>query len=291
MVLSIGEILADVIFNGQTGEMTVYLGGAPFNVAVASKKSGAKTAFLGKVGNDAPGKFLLKKAKEFGLGDSVQVDKKRNTTLAFVSIDENGERDFAFFRGHTADYAIDFDLAQIEKNGKPSLVHLGSLMLNEPEGRDFAEKVCSYCETGGVAMSFDVNFRADLFDNEKQAFDFYAPYIKRADIVKFSEEELTAYTGKSVTDGLRTLNNKIAVVTLGKDGCLVKSRGKIFHAESEPIKPVDTTGAGDAFFGTFVGLIDQCGIDNVDNEKLRLIALQANKAGAQATLHKGAVTL
>ena len=67
--------------------------------------------------------------------------------------------------------------------------------------------------------------------------------------------------------------------------------GEIFHAESEPVKPVDTTGAGDAFFGTFVGLIDQCGIDNVDIEKLRLIALQANKAGAQATLHKGAVTL
>ena len=136
MILCVGEILCDMTGSIQNGK-TVYeqnAGGAPFNVACAAAKFGAETAFLGCVGDDLVGTFLEWFARAQGLKELyLRRDPRRNTTLAFVSLDEHGDRSFCFYRKNTADYhlpAVPDDLL-----GQAHIVHVGSLMLSERTGR------------------------------------------------------------------------------------------------------------------------------------------------------------
>ena len=137
MILSIGEILADVIVgeNNSSLQMEAHLGGAPLNVAVNAALAGADVAFTGRVGRDVIGKFLIRQAKKTGLAKlDIQTDQKRSTTLAFVTI-TGGERDFSFFRTDTADYHIDGNKINLGDYENLNIVHLGSLMLSEEEER------------------------------------------------------------------------------------------------------------------------------------------------------------
>lgn len=109
MILCIGEILADMIGTVKDGSLWYErkAGGAPFNVACAAKKFGAEVKFAGSVGNDLIGDFLINFADARKLdGVLIERDNNRNTTLAFVELDENGERSFCFYRKNTADYNL-----------------------------------------------------------------------------------------------------------------------------------------------------------------------------------------
>ena len=137
MILSIGEILADLIGEKNDGALTfrAFCGGAPFNLAVNAKQSGATVGFVGRVGNDVIGRFVTAEAEKANLDSlDIQADEKRNTTIAFVTL-MNGERDFAFNRHDTADFNIDFDKIDFAKYENLNIVHLGSLMLSEEKGR------------------------------------------------------------------------------------------------------------------------------------------------------------
>ena len=139
MILSIGEILADVIVTN--GAEKSYLGGAPFNLIVNAKRAGAKTGFIGRVGSDDTGKFLQLEASKYNIDNlDIQVDSKRQTTVALVTLTD-GERDFKFKRDNTADYNIDFSEIDFSKYQGVSVIHLGSLMLSEKQGKTFAKKV------------------------------------------------------------------------------------------------------------------------------------------------------
>ena len=133
MILFIGEILADRIVEGK--ETRLYLGGAPINAAVACAMHGGDAAFLGRVGDDKTGAFLVEETKKYPLRSVIQIDENRATTVAQVSIDESGERDFKFLRDNTADYFIDIDGVFSKKT---DAVHLGSLMLGKEEGKILA---------------------------------------------------------------------------------------------------------------------------------------------------------
>ena len=188
MVLCIGEILADMICERRS-EGVFYrrcLGGAPFNVACAVKKCGGKVGFYGKVGDDSIGKSLIDSARGCKLDYlNVAIDPDRNTTLAFVDIDENGERSFTFYRKHTADYHLLLEEVR-DSIVKSDVVHLGSLMLSEEEGRRFAESVYQETKRHGKKFSFDVNFREDIFRDRSTAVKIYEKYVSRADILKLS---------------------------------------------------------------------------------------------------------
>ena len=137
MILSIGEILADMI--GEKAESGMlfksFCGGAPFNVAVNAKNAGASVGFVGRVGNDPVGRFLIQEAKKANLDSlDIQIDEIRNTTLAFVTLTD-GERDFAFYRHDTADFNTDIKEIEWDKYQNLNIVHLGSLMLSEKEGK------------------------------------------------------------------------------------------------------------------------------------------------------------
>lgn len=290
MILSIGEILADMTGEERDGKLSfsAFCGGAPFNLAVSAKRSGAKVAFLGRVGDDPVGKFVIKQARKANLDKlDIQTDKERNTTIAFVTL-SGGERDFAFYRRGTADYFIDVE--NLNLNGF-SIVHLGSLMLSEREGACLAEKILKKVKSAGKLLSFDVNFRMDLYPDFASAKRAYAPFIDGADIVKFSEDELYAYTGVEDTDkAAKSLlkDGKLILVTLGGEGSAYYFGNSSGTVATEKVKPVDTTGAGDAFFGAFIA--------NIENKELNtqniVSALKAgNAAGAAATQYMGAVEL
>ena len=279
MIICVGEILADMLGVSQNGD-TVYTqkaGGAPFNVACAISKQDGKVEFYGTVGCDLVGKFLLDYAQNL-LGDNakISVDNEHNTTLAFVANDENGERSFCFYRKNTADYYL--PMLSDETVKKANIIHIGSLCLSEEIGRNYARDLMQRAKKLGVKISFDVNYREDVYPDSASAVAVFREFIELADIVKFSQDEVEIF-GQDYVDSL----DKIVFITLGGDGSTVKVDKKQFRAGSIKVKPVDTTGAGDAFYGKVLAMLDS-GITDY-----QLILTQANIVGALTTQSRGAI--
>lgn len=293
MILCIGEILADMVGETRDGTLTfkAFVGGAPFNVAVNAKQAGAKVGFVSKVGRDVMGRFCEQEADKFGLDClNLQQDDERNTTIAFVTL-KDGERDFAFNRHDTADYNIAFDEIDFEKYKDLNIIHLGSLMLSEDTGKALAEEIAKKAKDLGVKLSFDLNFRTDIFGDFERAKKAYKPYIECADILKFSDDELRLYTGvEDIDTAIKSVarENQLITITLGSKGSMYYYNGKKGTVSTEKVKPVDTTGAGDAFFGTFLANIE--GKEYTEQNIIGAME-KANKAGARATQFLGAIRL
>lgn len=205
MILCIGEILADMIGNVKDGALYYErkAGGAPFNVACAAKKFGAQAGFVGSVGDDLIGDFLVKFAKEKNLDDLfISRNANRNTTLAFVELDEKGERSFCFYRKNTADYILPDVSGTLF--GSADTVHIGSLMLSEKEGLEYAENIAKRAHAENKLLSFDVNYRTDIFKDRQSAVDGYKRIIAYADVVKFSQDEVEVFTEEYIDGELKT---------------------------------------------------------------------------------------
>lgn len=286
MVLSVGEILADMIGEVKNG-ITFYerkAGGAPFNVACAVQQFGGDAGFVGCVGNDLIGSFLVDFAKKRNLDElDIQVNDMVNTTLAFVELSEEGERSFCFYRKNTADYQITSVNEDIIK--KANIVHIGSLMLNEESGKKFAAELCDTAHKLGKIVSFDVNFRTDIFKDTESAVKSYKIMLDKADIVKFSEDEVEIFTEEYVS----SLTDKLVFVTLGKRGAEWRYNGRKGFYKTTSHKPVDTTGAGDAFYGGALSMLDKVSVDEWSDEYLTKTIKFANVCGALNTQGKGAI--
>lgn len=293
MILAIGELLADMVAVNENGTLTFksFAGGAPFNLAVNAKKENASVCFVGRVGNDVIGRFLLKETKKanFDRAD-IQIDNERNTTLAFVSLSD-GERDFSFYRHDTADFNLDFDSIDFSSYQNLSVIHVGSLMISEKKGFEFAKKVADKAKKLNVLFSFDVNFRSDVFGSIESAKNAYLPFIESADIVKFSEDEIELFTGETnLTKACLKFSreNKLILITLGSKGSFYYYNGETGIVETAPVKPIDTTGAGDAFLGAFLANIENKPFTKIEIEKA---LKRANEVGAETTQFLGAVKL
>ncbi len=292
MILSIGEILVDMIGKTVDGETAFarYAGGAPFNVAYNLAQLGTRVGFCGRVGDDLMGTFLCDFAAEGGFAPLLmQVDPDRNTTMAFVALDETGDRSFCFCRKGTADYFI--DAADLESAiEQADIVHLGSLILSEPEGRACADRVIAMARKHGKKLSFDINYRDDIFESTAAAVAIYRHYADQMDMVKYSEEEVTVFTGTASFDEALTAlkaSPALSFVTLGKQGSLCVWQGEIYRAGTTEVKCVDTTGAGDAFFAGALSVLDRAGniTPAVLTEALRI----GNICGAVTTTAYGAI--
>lgn len=295
MILCIGEILADMVgeSEGDSLALHAYCGGAPFNCAVNAKQAGAKVGFVGRVGDDPVGRFLLSYARraKFDYMD-IQTDEERSTTLAFVTLTD-GERDFSFNRRDTADYHIDLSRVDFGAFADLDIVHLGSLMLSEEAGRALAREIVQRTRKICARLSFDVNFRKDIYADFGDALRAYRPFVAEADILKFSEDELAEFTGIADMDKAVASLNKpesLVVVTLGKRGCAYYYRE--LHGMIPPApdagERVDTTGAGDAFFGALLANLDG---KEWTKETIETALMRANETGARTICFKGAVRL
>lgn len=293
MIFCVGEILADMIGEKEDGglKFSAYCGGAPFNVAVNAKQCGAKVGFYGRVGKDIVGAFLENFVEKCELDYfKIEKDEKRNTTLAFVTLTD-GERDFSFFRNDTADFNFDIDSFDFNIINKNDFVHCGSLMLSEEKGVEFAKKLLNETKKREAKFSFDINFRKDIFGDFSSAYNVFKPFIDSADILKFSDDELFGFTDqKDIKKALEVFGgqNKLIIVTMGSKGSAFLYNGVYGEVPSEKIKPVDTTGAGDAFFGAVLAKIDG---QKLSKDLIYEALKSGNEKGAKATTFKGAIKL
>ena len=286
MLLCIGEILADMIGEEKNGIVTYErkAGGAPFNVACALKKFGADVKFVGSVGDDLIGKFLINYAKDFGMDTTyIHQNTERNTTLAFVELNEEGDRSFCFYRKNTADY--DMPTVSDELIGMADIVCIGSLMLADPKCVEYALDIIDRAHSLGKTVAFDVNYRTDIYRDKESAVKTYKQILAEADIVKFSEDEVEIFT----EDYVNGLNDKLVLITLGKEGSEWRYKGNKNRISTITVKAIDTTGAGDAFFAGALSVIDKS-VGAPLTEQLLNDALRfGNIAGALNTTGRGAI--
>lgn len=300
-VFCIGEVLIDFVAENQGNDLskanvfTKKAGGAPANVACAISKLGGKSSFIGSVGNDPFGEFLLTILDEQGVDISLAQRSETFTTLAFVSIAEDGERDFVFSRG--ADKALTYD-SSLKKDFKENILHLGSA--TAILGGDLEKAYNHYffdALTAGTFISFDPNFRVDLWKGEEETFVRKSlPYVEKSDLCKFSLEEAQLLSGEEdvheACKALHEIGAKIIAITLGSKGTLISTKKFSKIVPSTPVTPVDTTGAGDAFIGCFLQQIASLHNFDVlfeDTDLLLKIVKKANKAGAITTTNFGAI--
>lgn len=302
-ILCIGELLIDFICEDVNTSMIdgenfkKKAGGAPANVTAAICKLGGKASFVGKVGNDPFGAFLKKTLEDVMVDTSMLImDDNSNTTLAFVSLKSDGERDFVFNRG--ADGLLRYDELEMGKIFANKIIHFGSATaLLGGEMKKTYIGIMEEAKEKGIFVSFDPNYRDNLWGDRTEEFiNVSRECIELADFVKLSDEELKIITGKSdVNEGIETLTknkNRIIAVTLGKEGTLISNGKNTEVITSIKIKSIDSTGAGDAFVGALlykISLLEDPKKLINDFNSLKGIVSFANKVGAIVCTKLGAI--
>lgn len=303
-VVCIGELLIDFfctnvdidLVEGQNFEKQA--GGAPANVCAAIVKLGGSALFSGKVGNDPFGHFLKKTLDELNIDTSMLVlDDEHPTTLAFVSLKENGERDFVFNRGADA-FLTENDLNK-EKIMNHHIIHFGSAtaLLTNPFQSTYL-KLMHIAKEQGKFISFDPNFRSDLWKGREDSFVYLAKKgVALADFVKVSDDELKIITGlNDLEEGIQALHKmgaKAVAVTLGKKGTFISNGQNFETVPSIEVEAIDSTGAGDAFVGaTLYQLAKETEPKRIleDFEHLKQIIYFSNKVGAMVCTKIGAIS-
>lgn len=291
MIVSIGEILVDQFIEQE--HKVNHPGGAPFNVACNIDQLGGNVYFYGAIGNDDNGKFLLDYLKTKQFNHRIDVLNDRNTTLAIVSL-KNGERSFRFERDNGADYVLNDNIIEDLDSSQKTIIHLGSLMLSTKEGKEFFYRVIKKIKQNkNYLISFDVNYRNDIFPNEEEAKAVFLQAIQETDILKFTYEELCLLSNENnIIDALDKITNakQIVVVSLGKDGSLFSYKHHVIKVDTKEVESIDTTGAGDAFYSSFLYYLDQ-GLDLNNDDEVRKVLQISNFVGGCATLKKGAIGL
>jgi fructokinase len=302
-ILCVGEALIDMICTDKGSSLSQgqhFLkkpGGAPTNVAAAVAALGGNVELAAKVGIDPFGKYLIEVLESFNVSTKwVLQDKNCFTTFAFVSLMENGERDFYFNRGADGQLSID-DIWDI-KLADFSIIHFGSAtaFLPGPLKAAYVELLHRALKKE-ILVSFDPNYRHLLFQSDKQEFiDQAWNFLSRCHFFKLSDEEAMLLTGKTTLDeavaDLLEKTTAVFTVTLGKDGTLLGLDKQTHIIPSIPVKPVDTTGAGDAFVGAVLYQLSGKKLAEIKalglTEWKRIIA-NANKAGARTCEYMGAM--
>ena len=300
-IFCVGELLIDFVAEKQGSdlskakEFTKKAGGAPANVACAISRLGGNSFFIGSVGDDPFGHFLTAVLKKTNVDMSLLQLSKTFTTLAFVSLAENGERDFVFSRG--ADKELTYDLS-VKNLIEGNMLHLGAATsflggaLENTYSRYFFDAL-----THDTFISFDPNYRGDLWKDNNDAFiKKCMPFIEKSHLCKFSAEEAQLISGKDnlneACDFLHSLGTKIITVTMGGEGTLLSTPNTKQIIPSIKVTPLDTTGAGDAFIGCLLYQISKLEDPNSIFENTSVLVemiMLANKAGAITTTNYGAI--
>ncbi|AIF50883.1 carbohydrate kinase [Pelosinus sp. UFO1] len=300
-VVALGELLIDftpipLSFDGKL-QFQQNPGGAPANVLAALTKLGGKSAFIGMVGQDQFGLFLKDVLVQNNINvTGLKVSPRAHTTLAFVHLDSSGDRSFSFYRNPGADMLLGSQDVDYEILAKAKIFHFGSLSMTDEPVRSATLAAVQFAREKKLIISYDPNFRPALWPSTKEAITHMKVGLTYADIVKISDEELKMITGKDdIVEGASTLyqaGNKIVLVTLGAEGCYYQYPGGQGRLLSYPVKPVDTTGAGDAFLGAFLyqlGDRSLAEISSLPQKQFEDLIDFANAAGGLTTTKAGAI--
>jgi len=260
-IVSLGELLIDFTESGisPAGQRLFEQnpGGGVTNLLCAASQCGAKTGFIGKVGHDMHGAFLKKAMEGAGVDMHALIEADDVfTTLAFVALKPSGEREFSFSRKPGADTQLRVDELDREMLTHTKVFHTGSLSLTQEPARSATYEAIDIAKAAGAVISYDPNYRASLWNDQDEAIRFMRSLIITADIMKVSDEELPLLTGESdpnkAADLLMEQGVKIAAITLGSEGAYIRVGKESCMVPGYRAKAVDTTGAGDSFFGGFL---------------------------------------
>ena len=301
-VVAIGELLIDFTFKSADAEgyptMEAHPGGAPANFLAALNQYGYKTAMLGKVGNDTFGKLLLGTLEKAGIETKgMIVSDDVFTTLAFVTLDESGDREFSFARKPGADTQIAFDEIDLSLVDTAKVLHFGTLSLTDEPARTATYKLVEYAKNHGKLVTYDPNLRKPLWKNLEEAKEQLLWGLQYADVVKISDEEVEFLFGLDPKAGaahiLENYPVKLVFVTCGADGCVFQNKICSGHVPGlNGLSVVDTTGAGDIFGGSAVSqlLKYEKAPEELNEEELRQIVRFACTAAGLSTTKPGGIS-
>ncbi len=311
-ITCLGELLIDM-FPAEIGRRLVEVsafrpkpGGAPANVAVAAARLGARSAFIGKVGDDAFGHFLGDTLARAGVSTAgLRFDPAARTSMAFIAMPTEQQAEFVFYRNPGADTRLRPDELDRELLQQSRVFHFGSVSLSAEPARQATLDAARLAKAAGALISFDVNYRPSLWANPAEALDIIVAALPVANLVKANESELELLTGSTDLEaGSQTLMQHgpaLCVVTLGPDGSFFRSAQGSGHVPGFAVPTVDAIGCGDAFVaGLLTQLITSLPLKgggpgrgswpySLTPEQLRQILRYANAVGALTATRQGVI--
>ena len=299
-VVALGELLIDFaphsVNEAGYPVLSANPGGAPGNFLAALTKYGCRTAMIGKVGDDAFGKALVKTLEDAGIdARRIRIDPNIFTTLAFVSLDASGNRDFSFARKPGADTCLTPEEVDEELIADAKVFHFGTLSLTDEPAAGATRHAIELAKRHGALISLDPNLRKPLWKREEDAREAIEWSLHQADIVKISDEEIDWLWGFSPEEGaeklLREYGVSLVYATLGPKGCYAANgTNRVTVQSPSGIHVVDTTGAGDIFGGSAMSQFIRCKktpADLTETELRRIVSFACTAASLSTQTHGG----
>lgn len=299
-VVALGELLIDFAPQGVNEAnypvLSANPGGAPGNFLAALTKYGCKTAMIGKVGDDAFGRLLVKTLEAAGIETKgVLLDPNVFTTLAFVSLDASGNRDFSFARKPGADTCLRPEEVDEALLASARVFHFGTLSLTDEPAASATRRAIELSRKHDLLISLDPNLRKPLWKREEDAKAAIEWSLHQADIVKISDEEIEWLWGLSPERGaeklLQEYHVSLVYATLGPKGCYAANGACSVTVQSPAgIHVVDTTGAGDIFGGSAMSQFIRSGkkpADLTEAELRRIVSFACTAASLSTQTHGG----
>ena len=298
-IVALGEVVADIYRGEPISDVELGFvarpGGAPANVAVAASRLGSAAAFVGSVGEDLFGDFILRALESEGVetGGVSRQSAPTRTSLAFVEIAPDGDRAFTFYRTKpAADELLSAEDVTEKLIAGASFVNFGSIPLIREPARSATHRIARLAREHDVPVAFDVNFREHLWKGREAAREAVDPLLDLSTIVKLGDDELEPLLGTDdIDEAARTLLDRgvpLVLVSKGPDGAFYATsefRGEVPAFDIEEV--VDATGAGDAFLAAaLVHLSDGA----FTEEQVREATLRGCAAGALACTAYGAMS-
>ena len=287
----LGDAVVDLIPDGENHYLRC-AGGAPANVAVGVARLGGDSAFIGRAGKDPLGEFMQQTLQAERVDTSYMIlDPQQRTSTVVVGLND-GERSFTFMVNPSADQFL--QVADLPNFQAGEWLHCCSIALINNPSREATFEAIRRIKAANGFFSFDPNLRESLWASFEEMKQVVMQAVALADVLKFSEEELTLLTDTQTLDeAFKKITalypQKLIIITLGKDGALYHLNGKQDVIAGKAVKPMDTTGAGDAFVGGLLAGLSQTA-DWQKTDNLVKIIRQANACGALATTAKGAMS-
>ncbi|QLK86458.1 carbohydrate kinase [Staphylococcus sp. 17KM0847] len=301
---AIGEALIDFIPKDrdrllkEVNGFEPQVGGAPCNVAAAVQKLAGHSHLITQLGEDAFGDRIVETLEQIEVNSQfIQRTSSANTALAFVSLTADGERDFSFYRKPSADMLYDPEHIQTIPISSDDIIHFCSVALVESPMKAAHEALIEKARREGATVVFDPNVRLPLWDDHELYQQTIQTFIKQADIVKISDEELEFIT--QISDEAEAIQSlfqghvKAVIYTEGSKGArLILQDGTIFSAQPQPVVAIDTTGAGDAFIGAVIAQLMRHETQPLETLKVHgeEILSFANKVAGHVVQKYGALT-
>ncbi|WP_088102374.1 aminoimidazole riboside kinase [Halalkalibacter urbisdiaboli] len=297
-IISLGEALIDFIpLDSENVTYQKSPGGAPANVAVATAKLGAKSTFVGKVGNDVLGEFMRNILQKHGVNiQQMLLTDEARTGVVFVTLDETGERHFSFYIDPSADRFLAKEDLDLDIFKQHNVFHFGSIsMISEPS-HSATKQAVKLAKENALIVSFDPNLRLGLWPNAKQAKTTIMSMLGEADVVKISDEEMTFLTGETeiekAVEKLSTFQIPVLLITFGGKGSYICIGNEIAHVPALKVQTIDTTGAGDAYVSGILYQLSEINtkVEELSVEQWKRVVQFASVSGALAASTHGAMT-